>query len=228
MNILNNKQIGLLELGGGYTNVGGLCTYGKFNFKISNKLFGEDCFRDYENIPMESDISNITQGTIINIVKGLESPFQKHFLCDYNKTKEKQYILGMLLNLQMVIYNNIYDELKADSDDYEYVDLWEIYFNKNKNKLRKITDEIINNRDNDNYIIDEELKKTIEPTLSELGMDTNISLTNQPAKIDNSGGKNIKKIIKRKKTHKRKKTNKRNKTNNRNKTKRKNRGKIKK
>ena len=116
LNILDNgEQIGLLELSGGYNNIAGLCTYEKFNFKIDDTLFDENCFNEINNIPMISNITNLSDVDIINIVtKKSSKKIPKHVLCSLHGTTQLN--LSRLLSLQRILEINPQDISQANRD----------------------------------------------------------------------------------------------------------------
>jgi hypothetical protein len=59
-------QEGVLELAGGYSNMPGFICYTKMGFNKDLSLFGRDCFRDFNNLPMICNLSQFTNETIIN------------------------------------------------------------------------------------------------------------------------------------------------------------------
>ena len=65
-----DNQTGILELAGGYKNTPGLCTYTKFGFSQDDDLNGENCFGDFDNLPMSVKLhgSNVTEDDIIQVI----------------------------------------------------------------------------------------------------------------------------------------------------------------
>jgi len=57
---------GILELAGGYNNINGFISYTKMGFNKDLSLFGRDCFSDFNNLPMSTNISRIDSQTILN------------------------------------------------------------------------------------------------------------------------------------------------------------------
>jgi hypothetical protein len=62
----NFKQEGILELAGGYETINGFISYTKMGFNKDLSLYGNNCFHDYNNLPMSCNISMINNETIIN------------------------------------------------------------------------------------------------------------------------------------------------------------------
>jgi len=57
---------GILELADGYKNMSGFFSYSKQGFVKDTTLFGKDCFRSYDNLPMAVDLSKYSYPQIIN------------------------------------------------------------------------------------------------------------------------------------------------------------------
>ena len=119
-------QIGLLELANGFINVGGLCMYSKFGFKMSYDLYGKNCFHDYDNLPMMADLTNVPADTIVSIYKGVGAQ-PKPPVCNI---RTHQILLGMMMNLRRFIQLNkksiIVSFLTAQQVTYNYKKLWEL------------------------------------------------------------------------------------------------------
>lgn len=56
---------GILELAGAYNNVEGFFSYSKQGFVKDLTLFGHDCFKDYNNLPMSADLESLSYEKII-------------------------------------------------------------------------------------------------------------------------------------------------------------------
>jgi len=101
--IANNTNVivkrGILELANGYLNPAGLCMYSKFGFEYDETLYGNDCFSDYNNLPMIT--GNIDSVKIIDVLLGLYS-YSKPFICNV-RDKELQIFVGACMNIQRFI-----------------------------------------------------------------------------------------------------------------------------
>ena len=69
-----NKDEGILELAGGYTNMSGFISYTKMGFRKDLTLSGATCFEDYNNLPMSVDISQFDDDEIIERAAGMSRP----------------------------------------------------------------------------------------------------------------------------------------------------------
>lgn len=153
VNVVNNQQIGLLELANGYINVGGLCMYSKFGYKYDETLYGNDCFYAYENLPMKALLADYNSAdTIINILdKTGTKPhptFEKPAICKL-ANKEMQPLLGMCLNLLIILKFN--KPVKSFTTStyviYDYPYLWETVCNKQIDVLNALISDIYTNKD---------------------------------------------------------------------------------
>ncbi len=116
------QHIAVLELARGYLNQGGLCMYEKFGFKYNPDMFTEDCFEDYENIPMIIDFNSLQgyselslgekKNKILQISCGNDKGFPKENLCSVRGIDQK--ILGLLMFL------NYYEEHNGTIDNVDY------------------------------------------------------------------------------------------------------------
>lgn len=61
---------GILELAGAYTNIEGFFSYSKQGFVKDLMLFGNDCFKDYTNLPMSARLDAFTYEEIIGHASG--------------------------------------------------------------------------------------------------------------------------------------------------------------
>ncbi len=114
---------GILELADGYVNISGLASYSKLGFQVNYDLYGNDCFNDYNNLPMIAD--NIVSQNIIDILVDGANIYSKPLLCNFSKTPELQKFLAFCKNL--VIFNNIVPENQryqyiTDRNDYKYLE----------------------------------------------------------------------------------------------------------
>jgi len=93
---------GVLELANGYINAAGLASYSKLGFIVNETLYGENCFADYNNLPMITQ--EILPEKIIDILKGsVAAAYEKPVLC--NLRGPIQLYLGICLNLLAFIKN---------------------------------------------------------------------------------------------------------------------------
>lgn len=60
------QTYGILELADGYKNIPGFFSYSKQGFVKDTTLFGRDCFRSYDNLPMAVDLSKYSYSQIIH------------------------------------------------------------------------------------------------------------------------------------------------------------------
>lgn len=184
LNLLTDgRQLGLLELANGFINIGGLCMYSKYGFTMDYDLYGKNCFPDYDNLPMQVDVKNITPEQIISIYKGI-GVFNKPPICG---VKMHQILLGMCLNLRR------FNELKqkqhvtqfftSSGYMYDYKKMWEMV-GKNKTILNQQIENLLHGTydDTTKHMIAQShelivapvqqqktLKRTIKPAL-----DTNV------------------------------------------------------
>jgi hypothetical protein len=70
---INNEE-GILELADGYVNMPGFISYTKMGFRKDLTLSGQNCFKDYTNLPMKVDISALSNEEIINRASGTIRP----------------------------------------------------------------------------------------------------------------------------------------------------------
>lgn len=129
------QQFGILELASAYTNPGGLCMYEKFGFEYTESMYGEDCFPDFNNLPMIIDFSlkpgysdlDIEQKKqkIINITIGKDRGFPKSKICSVRdkitnakgKTLQtgEQRLLGHLKTLKLLIEHDMSQVIGKDA-----------------------------------------------------------------------------------------------------------------
>lgn len=144
-NVVENGKLGLLELANSYINIGGLCLYSKYGFEYDSSLYGDDCFNDYNNLPMIVDMKskyeypNIERSNQIlkEIALGINKGFPKPTLCSISNN-HKQLLLGILSNLDNFLKQNkteyIISFIKSDYTTVEY----EILFNELSNDPSKV------------------------------------------------------------------------------------------
>lgn len=65
------EQLGVLELAFGYDNIGGFFAYTKMGFDKDYRLAQDDCFEDYENLPMSVNLQKYSLENIIGLATGL-------------------------------------------------------------------------------------------------------------------------------------------------------------
>uniref|UniRef100_A0A6C0HCG7 Uncharacterized protein n=1 Tax=viral metagenome TaxID=1070528 RepID=A0A6C0HCG7_9ZZZZ len=91
------EKTGVLELANGYINAGGLASYSKLGFKIDKSLYGEDCFPNYNNLPMIA--TDIDPDRIIDILNNVPSAaYDKEAVCLIGD-RDIQLYAGIGLNL---------------------------------------------------------------------------------------------------------------------------------
>jgi hypothetical protein len=91
------EKVGVLELANGYINAGGLASYSKLGFKIDKSLYGEDCFPNYNNLPMIA--TDIDPDRIIDILNNVpNSAYDKEAVCLIGD-RDIQLYTGIGLNL---------------------------------------------------------------------------------------------------------------------------------
>ncbi len=173
--ILNNDSVtdktGLLELANSYINVGGLCLYSKYGFEYDVTLYGNDCFRDYNNLPMILDLSkkydiqnrNNSNKILKDITLGTNKGFSKPNICNV-RGNDKQMFLGILMNLQNFIQTNktdyIISYVKSDGTIIDYELLYNS-FGKNKTSIDTKINNLIQNQSPDLDINDMNTFKSI-------------------------------------------------------------------
>jgi hypothetical protein len=122
--IATNSEVldkrGVLELANGYINATGLSSYSKLGFVIDESLYGDNCFADYNNLPMIAD--DIDPARVIRILQGsTRDAYIKPPICDIRGPM--QLYLGVAMNLLNIISNSPSDELSDFIiDDYEMND----------------------------------------------------------------------------------------------------------
>jgi hypothetical protein len=152
LNIVSEtQQLGLLELASGYTNTAGFCLYSKYGFVYNPTLYSLQCFSDYRNLPMESNIIGISENEIISIYKANNPVFPKPKMCFVNV--KYQELLGMLLNLLIYVLiapNNMQKYLitpytTSNYTLYDYHIFWNVVLEKKVELVNKIIDNIYYN-----------------------------------------------------------------------------------
>jgi hypothetical protein len=118
------QHIAVLELAFGYMNQGGLCMYEKFGFKHDPDMISEDCFNDYDNLPMIinfNTLSGYSELTIrektekvLQISCGNDKGFQKEKICSVRGIDQK--------NLGLFMFLNYFEEINGTIDGIEYGD----------------------------------------------------------------------------------------------------------
>jgi hypothetical protein len=91
------EKTGVLELANGYINAGGLASYSKLGFKIDKSLYGQDCFPNYNNLPMIA--TDIDPDRIIDILNNVaNAAYDKEAVCLIGD-RDIQLYAGICLNL---------------------------------------------------------------------------------------------------------------------------------
>lgn len=94
----------VLELAGGYTNVGGYCMYTKFGFVTDETMAVKDCFPDIGNLPMYCNFQQFGNdddemaAKVIAILNG-QASLKKAELCTI-RPANRQMLAAMTLNLE--------------------------------------------------------------------------------------------------------------------------------
>ena len=92
-----DEKVGVLELANGYINAGGLASYSKLGFKVDKSLYGEDCFPNYNNLPMIA--TDIDPDRIIDILNNVpNAAYDKEAVCLIGD-RDIQLYAGIGLNL---------------------------------------------------------------------------------------------------------------------------------
>lgn len=180
------NKIGLLELANAYYNPGGLCLYSKYGFIFDKELSNETCFKYFPpNLPMKVNINTYginkeaQKNTLLNILKNNSQNFTKPSIC-YKKEANKQKLLGLVLNLQLVNYMSPYITKKGEAndpylDEYTYGIYKQPFVTSNNTeidyyKLLQIINEKYTSIDNfinniDNIITDEQSKNILNSVI---------------------------------------------------------------
>jgi len=91
------EKVGVLELANGYINAGGLASYSKLGFVVDDSLYGEDCFPNYNNLPMIA--REIDPDRLIDILNNVpNSAYNKEPICLIGD-RDMQLYAGICLNL---------------------------------------------------------------------------------------------------------------------------------
>jgi hypothetical protein len=91
------EKTGVLELANGYINAGGLASYSKLGFIVDKSLYGEDCFPNYNNLPMIA--SDIDPDRIVDILNNVpNAAYNKEAVCLIGD-RDIQLYAGICLNL---------------------------------------------------------------------------------------------------------------------------------
>lgn len=193
--IIHDKdKYGILELANSYLNVAGLASYSKLGFDADEDLWGDNCFHDYNNLPMSTQ-NKINPDKIINILNNLDTGYPKPQIC--NLRGNIQIYLGICKKLFNFIYN-----VPADQQNNYIKEIANVNFKILKNVL---TDEF--QKTNHNKFILNNFKpwfinliQSIEsnPDKIPIGFDefnTFFKATNPPPKNKNKLVENIKDIL---------------------------------
>jgi hypothetical protein len=114
-----NKKKGILELANGYLNVPGFIAYTKMGFDKDLSLYADNCFTDYDNLPMSVNLTHIDADTIINRATDIVRR-----VVDIDEDDSGIYNLGRAMasnehaQLLLLIYNNL---LYKTALDYEKI-----------------------------------------------------------------------------------------------------------
>lgn len=96
-------KFGILEVANAYMNLPALCLYSKFGFEYSPNNYGDECFDDYDNLPMMVNVSQTYYETdkLFNIVRGVDKGFPKPPICQLRG--KLQEVVGAFLNVKRYI-----------------------------------------------------------------------------------------------------------------------------
>jgi hypothetical protein len=106
----NYDQEGILELAGGYDNMAGFMSYTKLGFNYDPRLYGDNCFDSFDNLPMSVNLIKMAPETIINLVgdvsnrriDNIDDPTMLYKLKDYKNTHKRE--LSILQNISNMYY----------------------------------------------------------------------------------------------------------------------------
>ena len=130
------EQFGILELASAYTNPGGLCMYEKFGFQYTESMYGPQCFKDFNNLPMLIDFNNKPgyaelskeqrQQKVVNITAGTDKGFPKSKICSVRDSylnpagkvvvTREQALLGYLKTLKLLMDHDMTKVTGPDAD----------------------------------------------------------------------------------------------------------------
>lgn len=153
------NKIGLLELANSYYNVGGLCMYTKYGFKVNTGISTETCFKYFPpNLPMTVDLNdygsdqNEQTNLLMNILNNRITAFEKPPICNI-RDKNRQLLFSLALNLQLpkFITQPKLGELRDPN-------LWEYVFGQYRTHHKLLGD----GRDIDYYGLLAEINQTYE------------------------------------------------------------------
>lgn len=121
------EKVGVLELANGYINAGGLASYSKLGFKVDESLYGEDCFPNYNNLPMIAE--DIDPDRIVDILNNIpNAAYKKEAVCLISD-RDIQLYAGICLNLLTFI------TLVPEEERKEYIIYYFINYGENDTRI---------------------------------------------------------------------------------------------
>jgi hypothetical protein len=121
------EKVGVLELANGYINAGGLASYSKLGFVIDDSLYGEDCFPNYNNLPMIA--RDINPDRVIDILNNVpDSAYSKEPICLIGD-RDIQLYAGICLNLVTFM------TLVPEAERKEYIRYYELNYGPDDTRI---------------------------------------------------------------------------------------------
>ena len=121
------EKTGILELANGYINAGGLASYSKLGFVVDESLYGEDCFPNYNNLPMIA--RDINPDRVIDILNNVpDSAYSKEPICLIGD-RDIQLYAGICLNLVTFM------TLVPEAERKEYIRYYELNYGPDDTRI---------------------------------------------------------------------------------------------
>lgn len=171
-------QIGILDLASSMINVGGFCSYRKFDFKYdpTKKLY-DHCYDEedglYANLPMVATITDTSQDEIIQLVNGTKKN-TKGALCDNFKGKANEQLLYAFAESCLVALDAIKDNSNSKKTDEEIFQTLEEHIKKFNDSYTKAFNFVFKSNGKDFFTlkeVKERLAKLQEESVSQLMKD---------------------------------------------------------
>lgn len=134
------QRYGLLELAGGYRNAAGFFAYSKMGFVKNTTLFDDQCFKDFNNLPMSIDLANYRYNDFVDYASGhrkltnfrddtgfLDVVPEKGNIVQEQLQQEIARYCNLLYQMPF-IYNGVY-KTKSDADRKIIEDIFDAYEN---------------------------------------------------------------------------------------------------